>query len=854
MDIKRRLKRIRKHSNVREDLFTKQSILDITEQFFQEHEQHILNIKQGKAGKDGYTPKKGVDYFDGKDGYTPQKGADYFTPKEIKQFKKEVTPVKGKDYFDGKDGKDGKNGIDGVDGTTTIIHKEEDLEPKEIRDRLEKLKGSERLDAKAIKNLDKYLGKSKVIYQMMGGGSSEGGGGVSDHGALTGLADDDHPQYYNESRLITWLGSRTTTELAEGTNLYFTNERVDDRVEALMQDGTGIGWTYDDTAGTLTPAVTLAPFSTTDLSEGTNLYYTSARFDTAFSNKSTTDLAEGDNLYYTNDRTDARIALQKGAANGIATLGADSKIPTSQLPPLALTDTYVVADEAAQLALSAEEGDVAVRTDQNKSYIHNGGTAGTMADWQELLTPTDVVLSVNGQTGAVNLTTTEISEGTNLYYTQARFDSAFGAKSTSNLAEGTNLYFTDARARGALSGTTNQVNYSSTTGVFSLPQDIHTAATPTFGSITTTNATVNGTLLFTQAIKQIDIDVGSDTNINFDWNFPGLTTQDANIRFFRSTASSGGKRFYFYKGDGTATLQHLWTTTGNSFMCNDTGNLGIGTNSPSDKLHVFGNSSNTGVRVGYDTAEYGRIQRTSTTLDIDTISASASQMRFGRISSSGATYRFFRAGTSTVDLMLDANGGVYIGDTSNIRLTQGLTINQGTADDEILALKSSDIAHGMTSRAEADTFGAFSKFSPTWGGVMLRGWSAINSGILLSGETATDSTAKTSSASAKVLIRGFTQSGTSVVAPGANTNILGVQTGTDLVYLVDAEGDTWQSGTQTLAEQSTTPSNPTAGTEARIYIKSDKLVVQFNDAGTVRYKYLDLTGTGANWVHDTVAP
>jgi hypothetical protein len=29
-------------------------------------------------GQDGYTPRKGVDYFDGQDGYTPQKGVDYF--------------------------------------------------------------------------------------------------------------------------------------------------------------------------------------------------------------------------------------------------------------------------------------------------------------------------------------------------------------------------------------------------------------------------------------------------------------------------------------------------------------------------------------------------------------------------------------------------------------------------------------------------------------------------------------------------------------------------------------------------------------------------------------------------------
>src|ERR1044072_2823775 len=84
---------------------------------------------------------------------------------------------------------------------------------------------------------------------------------------------------------------------------------------------------------------------------------------------------------------DAKIpSTERGAASGVASLGSDSKIPTSQLPALAITDVFVVASQVAQLALTAEEGDGAVRSDLNKSYIHNGGTAGSMADWQELLT------------------------------------------------------------------------------------------------------------------------------------------------------------------------------------------------------------------------------------------------------------------------------------------------------------------------------------------------------------------------------------------------------------------------------------------------------------------------------------
>jgi parallel beta-helix repeat protein len=56
------------------------------------------------------------------------------------------------------------------------------------------------------------------------------------------------------------------------------------------------------------------------------------------------------------------------------------------------------------LALTAEVGDVAVRTDLSKSFILKTAGASTLANWQELLTPTDAVLSVNGQTGTVSLT------------------------------------------------------------------------------------------------------------------------------------------------------------------------------------------------------------------------------------------------------------------------------------------------------------------------------------------------------------------------------------------------------------------------------------------------------------------
>jgi hypothetical protein len=94
---------------------------------------------------------------------------------------------------------------------------------------------------------------------------------------------------------------------------------------------------------------------------------------------------------------------EKGSANGVATLDSTSKIPSNQLPNISITDTFVVGSQSALLALSAQVGDVAIRTDSNKSFILQSEPASVLGNWVELLTPTDSVLSVDGRTGAVDL-------------------------------------------------------------------------------------------------------------------------------------------------------------------------------------------------------------------------------------------------------------------------------------------------------------------------------------------------------------------------------------------------------------------------------------------------------------------
>jgi hypothetical protein len=83
---------------------------------------------------------------------------------------------------------------------------------------------------------------------------------------------------------------------------------------------------------------------------------------------------------------------QRGAANGVASLGADGKVPSSELPALAFTNVTVVASIAARDALTGmAEGDVAKVTG-GRSYIWDGTT------WVEL-DSLDGVQSVGAGTG-----------------------------------------------------------------------------------------------------------------------------------------------------------------------------------------------------------------------------------------------------------------------------------------------------------------------------------------------------------------------------------------------------------------------------------------------------------------------
>ena len=67
-------------------------------------------------------------------------------------------------------------------------------------------------------------------------------------------------------------------------------------------------------------------------------------------------------------------------AGNYAILDSNGKLDDSVIPAVAITDTYVVATEAAMLALDAQKGDIAIRSDLNRSFVLQVTPASTRAN------------------------------------------------------------------------------------------------------------------------------------------------------------------------------------------------------------------------------------------------------------------------------------------------------------------------------------------------------------------------------------------------------------------------------------------------------------------------------------------
>ncbi len=111
-------------------------------------------------------------------------------------------------------------------------------------------------------------------------------------------------------------------------------------------------------------------------------------------------------LYVDNHVSGVEKLANKNIAGGYVGLETNGKISKKFLPsPINLGTVYAVASDTEQNQIAAQQGDILIRTDQSLTYINNGST------WVLLETQTGQVSSVNGQTGVVLLTKSDVNLG-----------------------------------------------------------------------------------------------------------------------------------------------------------------------------------------------------------------------------------------------------------------------------------------------------------------------------------------------------------------------------------------------------------------------------------------------------------
>lgn len=114
------------------------------------------------------------------------------------------------------------------------------------------------------------------------------------------------------------------------------------------------------------------------------------------------------NVDNTSDANKPVSTAQQTALNAKADL-VGGVVPSAQIPAIAITE-YLgsVASQAAMLALVGDRGDWCLRSDTGTTWVLSDDDSTLLASWIELNYPTAPVTSVNGETGAVTLSASDV--------------------------------------------------------------------------------------------------------------------------------------------------------------------------------------------------------------------------------------------------------------------------------------------------------------------------------------------------------------------------------------------------------------------------------------------------------------
>ena len=484
----------------------------------------------------------------------------------------------------------------------------------------------------------------------------------------------------NVTGTVSSISNFDTDNLSEGSsNLYFTNERVDDRVNALLVDSatSGIDISYDDANNQLTISTDLSEVveSLQDnvqslFSGGTGI--TTSYDDAANSLSLSIDFSEFDsdnivegstNLFVTNERIDDRV-------NALLTDATTSGIDISY------------DDAGNALTLSVDLSEIVESLQDNVQGLFSGGT-GITTSYDDA--GNTLSLSIDFS----EFDTDNLVEGsTNLFYTEARFDSSLSGKTTANLTEGSNLYFTDERAQdavgGMLTGNTETLitaTYDDANAKINLvvDNDLANYDNSTSGFITATltqeevedfvGGMVSGN---TETLIGVTYD---DTNGKLDFVVDNdlANYSNTNSAFITLTSLSGSTGVTYDNSTGAISIGQAVGTTDNVTFNNVSvdGTL-TSDDITSTNISVAGNATITGNLT---------VEGTTTTVDSTTVAVGDGMFKFAKDNTGNSTDVGFygkivqSSTTKYVGLHWDAGG------VNKFKLFDGLTVEPtGTVD------------------------------------------------------------------------------------------------------------------------------------------------------------------------------
>lgn len=496
----------------------------------------------------------------------------------------------------------------------------------------------------------------------------------------------------------------STTLSVNDKNIVLADSAADSNAAngaGITVGGAGASITYDHTNATWdfnrpfgNDINLIQNFNTANLSEGTNLYYTQTRFDSAFGDKSTTNLSEGNNLYYLTSRADSDFDVRLA------------------------TKTTSNLTEGTNLYYTTTRFDSDLTSTTSSTTIRNYFSASGDLNYNSGTGQFSISLS--------NFTTDSVSEGTtNLYYTTARFDSDFGDNNTDQLTEGsTNLYYTSARFDSDL-GTTLTINtirgYFSATGDLSYDQNTGAFLLDLNNHNTDSLPEGNTNLYYTTARFDSDFNDNNTNQLSEGTNNLYYTTVrvdsdiDAAFAAKSTTNLSEGTNLYYTTARADSDARHAVSGGGDISYDPSTGIISIDV----EQIYTFDNFDSD-FRQRLTTTTTDSIGEGSTNLYYTTARAD-SDARYalqvtdnggdgslsyhaptGVISYTGPSAAEVRAHFSaTGDINYDSSTGIFSIDVEDVYSKANFDSDLGDANTDLLPEGSTNLYY-TTARADSD--------------------------------------------------------------------------------------------------------------------------------------------------------